>query len=70
MALDNGHASLVRHYPSSDYEDEYGASRAYLPDVLNVSHDTLAAMQQNRLTDDVRDLVRRRIVLDLPPQYL
>jgi SAM-dependent methyltransferase len=70
VALENGHASLVRHYPSAEYEDEYGASRAYLPDVLTVGHDTLAAMERNRLTDDLRDLVRRRIVLDLPPQYL
>jgi hypothetical protein len=70
VALTNGHAVLNRHYPSPEYEDEYGASRTYLPDVLNVGHDTLAAMEQGRLTEDVLDLMRRRVVVDLPPDYL
>ena len=69
VALTDGRAVLTRHYPSADYEDEYGASRTYLPDVLTVGHDTLAAMRVGRLTEDVRDLMRRRIVLDLPPNY-
>jgi SAM-dependent methyltransferase len=69
-SLSNGHASLTLRYPSSDYEDEYSASHKYLPDALNVSHETLAEIQAGRLTDDVQDLMRRRIVLDLPPNYL
>ena len=69
VALNDGRAALRRQYPSADYEDEYGASRTYLPEVLNVGHDTLAAMRAGKLTEDVRDLMRRRIVLDLPPNY-
>ena len=70
VTLTNGHAVLNRHYPSADYEEEYGASRTYLPDVLTVGHDTLAAMEQGRLTEDVLDLMRRRVVVDLPLDYL
>jgi hypothetical protein len=42
----------------------------YLPDAVNGGSDTLAAMHEGRLTDDVQDLMRRRVVLDLPPDYL
>ena len=70
VRLSNGHAALALHYPSSDYEDEYGASRAYLPEAINIGHDTLTAMYEGRLTEDVLNLMRRRIVVDLPPNYL
>ena len=66
----DGEAHLTRQYPSADYEEEYGASRTYLPDALTVDGETLAAMRAGRLTDRVQDLIRRRIALDLPADYL
>jgi SAM-dependent methyltransferase len=70
VSLANGHAALTLRYPSQDYEDEYTASRTYLPETLQVGHETLAAMHDGRLTADVEDLMRRRVVVDLPPNYL
>jgi SAM-dependent methyltransferase len=70
VSLSNGHAALSLRYPSSEYEEEYTAGHVYLPDAVNVGSDTLAAMHEGRLTDDVQDLMRRRVVLDLPPDYL
>lgn len=70
VSLSNGHAALTLRYPSQDYEDEYGASRTYLPDTVQIGNDTLTAMHEGRLTADIEDLMRRRIVVDLPPNYL
>jgi SAM-dependent methyltransferase len=70
VALSNGHAALTLRYPSQDYEDEYGASRTYLPETMQVGHDTLMAMDEGRLTRDVEQLMRRRVIVDLPPNYL
>jgi SAM-dependent methyltransferase len=70
VALSNGHAALTLHYPSQEYEDEYRASRTYLPDTIQIGHDTLRAMHAGRITSEIEDLMRRRIVVDLPPNYL
>jgi uncharacterized protein YbaR (Trm112 family) len=61
---------LTLRFPSSDYEEEYGALRAYLPDQTSVGAGALAAMAAGGPPDgELAELVRRRIVLDLPRNY-
>ena len=56
-------------FPSEDYEDEYGACRRYLPEELTLDGDTVAAVRDGVRTPQVRELLRKRIVLDLPERY-
>ena len=56
-------------FPSDDYEQEYGACRHYLPDTFVLDRPTLDAIAAGRLPTDMADLVRRRILVDLPRHY-
>ncbi len=59
-------------FPSGDYEEEYGASRQYLPAEVAIGRDTLAALGPGRgaaMPAELAELVRRRVVLDLPLRY-
>lgn len=60
---------LRLRFPSPDYEDEYGACRQYLPDETVVDPTTLATLERDGATGPQLDLVRRRIVVDLPTHY-
>jgi uncharacterized protein YbaR (Trm112 family) len=66
---DGAHARLTLRFPSDDYEQEYGACRQYLPEQLTVDPSVLAALPAREATGALADLVRRRIVLDLPKKY-
>jgi uncharacterized protein YbaR (Trm112 family) len=56
-------------FPSKDYEEEYGACRRYLPGVAHVSAATLDGLAGGPPTAELADLLRRRVVLDLPVRY-
>jgi uncharacterized protein YbaR (Trm112 family) len=56
-------------FPSDDYEQEYGACREYLPDTFVLTRAALDAIAAGRLTDDLSELVRRRVLVDLPRKY-
>ena len=56
-------------FPTADYEDEYGACRRYLPEDAAIDQAGLAALEAGRLTPALADLVRQRVVLDLPERY-
>jgi uncharacterized protein YbaR (Trm112 family) len=64
-----GGAALRLQFPDEGYEEEYGACRQYLPDEIVVSATALDAIAAGRSTAELEDLVRRRIVLDLPKRY-
>lgn len=58
-----------RVFPSADYEDEYGACKEYLPDTVEL--EVNPRRRVNGLpVDQIIDLARRRVLLDLPPKYL
>lgn len=57
-------------FPSAFYAEEYGGCRQYLPETLTLTRKTLAALQTRHPTGLVAELVRRRIVLDVPGSYL
>jgi uncharacterized protein YbaR (Trm112 family) len=60
---------LRLQFPSPDYEDEFGACRAYLPDAVVIERASLALLEAGRLPPELADLARRRVILDLPKRY-
>jgi uncharacterized protein YbaR (Trm112 family)/SAM-dependent methyltransferase len=60
------------HFPSPDYEDEYGACRRYLPETIRIEASALRALGSGAPPASIRggaDLVRRRVLVDLPERY-
>jgi uncharacterized protein YbaR (Trm112 family) len=60
---------LRLQFPSVDYEEEFGACREYLPDEAVIERQALAALAAGRLPQELIDLARRRVILDLPIRY-
>jgi SAM-dependent methyltransferase len=60
---------LQRSYPTDFYERENVESKAYLPEQVTVSSDTLTALREGRQTPEVGDLVNRFVALGLPDCY-
>ena len=56
-------------FPSTDYEDEYGACRQYLPDEATLELASLRALEAGGRPADLEDLIRRRVIVDLPKYY-
>ena len=56
-------------FPNTDYEDEYGACRRYLPDELVTDASALAELTRGTANPALLDLIRRRVVVDLPLHY-
>jgi len=56
-------------FPSDDYEQEYGACRQYLPAELTLDRSALAALATGVVAGDLLDLVRRKVIVDLPKRY-
>ena len=61
--------SLRLRFPNDDYEQEYGACRQYLPAEAVVERAALDALAEGRLSPELADLARRRVILDLPKRY-
>ncbi|HEY2904737.1 MAG TPA: hypothetical protein VGJ29_02495 [Vicinamibacterales bacterium] len=66
---EDGRIRLQLHFPSEDYEQEYGACRRYLESDLVVDSDTLGLLPAPSATGRLADLARRRAILDLPKRY-
>jgi hypothetical protein len=60
---------LRLRFPSVDYEQEWGACRQYLPEEVFVSLRDVDAIHAGALNDELRELIRRRIVIDVPQAY-
>ena len=56
-------------FPSEDYEQEYGACRQYLPEELTLDRAAVAALETGRVPGELADLVRRKVIVDLPKKY-
>ena len=65
----DSHVTLRLRFPSDGYEEEYRACRRYLPDEVVVERAAFTALDAGQLPPDLADLVRRRVVLDLPKNY-
>jgi hypothetical protein len=69
-AEDEGdHVRLRLRFPSPDYEEEYGACKRYLPETLVLDRRSLDAIAEGRVPAELTDLVRRRVLVDLPKRY-
>ncbi|MGE3175897.1 MAG: hypothetical protein AB7O32_00390, partial [Vicinamibacterales bacterium] len=66
---EDGQLRLRLRFPDAAYEDEYGACRAYLPDQATVPLDALGRLEAGGPLDELADLVRRRVIVDLPDAY-
>jgi uncharacterized protein YbaR (Trm112 family) len=66
---DGDHVRLQLRFPSEDYEQEYGACRQYLPETMVLDAAVLAALESGDLSAELRELVRRRVLVDLPRHY-
>jgi uncharacterized protein YbaR (Trm112 family) len=64
---DHLHARL--QFPSPDYEDEYGACREYLPDEVSIDAAAFRALQSGASPESLGDLIRRRVIVELPKNY-
>jgi uncharacterized protein YbaR (Trm112 family) len=56
-------------FPSEDYEQEYGACRQYLPEELTLDRSTVASLQTGLVAGELSELVRRKVIVDLPKRY-
>ena len=56
-------------FPSEDYEQEYGACRQYLPDEVAITQADLDALAAGRVPEGASELIRRRVIVDLPLRY-
>ena len=56
-------------FPSDDYEQEYGACRRYLPEELILDGSAIAALQTGAVAGELSELVRRKVIVDLPKRY-
>jgi len=60
---------LRLRFPSEDYEQEYGACRQYLHDEVTIARADLDALAAGRVPPGDAELIRRRVVVDLPRRY-
>jgi uncharacterized protein YbaR (Trm112 family) len=69
---DNAPANVLRlrlRFPSEDYEQEYGACRVYLPEEVALDAAVTASLAAGRLSPEVVELVRQKVIVDLPKRY-
>jgi uncharacterized protein YbaR (Trm112 family) len=69
VEADGDQLRLRLGFPSDDYEQEYGACRQYLPAELTLDRSALAALATGVVAGDLLDLVRRKVIVDLPKRY-
>jgi uncharacterized protein YbaR (Trm112 family) len=60
---------LRLRFPSDDYEQEYGACREYLPEELTLERSAIASLDAGRVSGELLDLLRRKVIVDLPKRY-
>jgi uncharacterized protein YbaR (Trm112 family) len=56
-------------FPSEDYEQEYGACRQYLPEEVTLEPSALASLQAGEMGGELSELLRRKVIVDLPKRY-
>ena len=61
--------TLRLKFPDTDYEEEYAACREYLPDEVTLDAAALTALNEQKITPELLELTRRRVILQLPKKY-
>ena len=65
----HGKSLLTLGFPTTEYEEEFGSCRRYLPDTLTVDGDLTGRLEPSLLGARYEDLRRRRVLIDAPPRY-
>jgi len=60
---------LRLEFPNTDYEDEYGACKQYLPDETVIDRAAFDALRRGADAGSLADLIRRRVIVNLPQNY-
>jgi uncharacterized protein YbaR (Trm112 family) len=66
---DGDRVHLRLTFPNEEYADEYGACRQYLPETLTLERSAVASLASGRVPAALSDLVRRKVIVDLPKRY-
>jgi uncharacterized protein YbaR (Trm112 family) len=66
---DGDRVHLRLAFPNEEYADEYGACRQYLPETLTLERSAIAALATGRVSTALVDLLRRKVIVDLPKRY-
>ena len=64
-----GRLQLRLRFPSEDYEAEYGGCRHYLPEETTVDASLLQALEAGGRPPALDELIRQRVIVDLPVYY-
>jgi uncharacterized protein YbaR (Trm112 family) len=65
----DGRLRLRLRFPSPEYEDEYAACRQYLPEETTIAPSLLSALERGGAPGAAEELIRRRVIVDLPKNY-
>lgn len=65
----DGSSVMTLMFPSAEYEDEFRASRKYLPATVTVKGDLRSTIPAETLDARGAELRQQRVLLDLPPGY-
>ncbi len=60
---------LTLTFPTPEYEEEFGACKQYLPSTVTVPGDLTGPIVPGALGPQYDELRRRRVIIDVPPQY-
>jgi len=66
---DGDRVHLRLEFPNEEYADEYGACRLYLPEALTLDRSAIASLATGKVSGDLIELLRRKVIVDLPRRY-
>jgi hypothetical protein len=69
LVPDGDGVRLRLQFPNEEYADEYGACRQYLPETLTLGQSVIDSLATGRVSGELIELVRRKVIVDLPKRY-
>ena len=69
LVPDGDSVRLRLEFPNEEYADEYSACRQYLPETLTLARSVIDSLATGRVSGELIDLVRRKVIVDLPKRY-
>jgi hypothetical protein len=66
---DGDRVRLRLEFPNEEYADEYGAGRQYRPETLTLEQSAIDSLATGRVSGELIELVRRKVIVDLPKRY-
>jgi uncharacterized protein YbaR (Trm112 family) len=66
---DGDRVRLRLEFPNEEYADEYGACRQYLPETLTLERSAIDSLATGRVSGELIELLRRKVIVDLPRRY-